>query len=269
MRVCTKCHTAKPSEAYYKCNRVADGCMSRCKNCFNTDAKERRRKNIEKYKQKSKSYYLNNKPKIDEKRRIKLEAKRIAEGKPSRKILTKEESLLNLKAYQKAYREANKEKSREYKRLYQIKNREAIAEKKRKYIQENAERRKEYLQNYLPRRRKLRELRSDFDPFYRLVTNLRGRITTAFKLKQGWGKRGTSQQILGADYHTVKAHLESQFHFDMDWDNYGATSDCWCIDHRIPLSSAKTEEEVRKLCHYTNLQPLWVPDNLSKNNKMP
>ena len=30
----------------------------------------------------------------------------------------------------------------------------------------------------------------------------------------------------------------------------------WDIDHKIPLASAETEEELLKLNHYTNLQPL-------------
>ena len=60
--------------------------------------------------------------------------------------------------------------------------------------------------------------------------------------------------------------VEEQFVDGMSWDNYGIYG--WHIDHIIPLSSAKTEEEIFKLCHYTNLQPLWAVDNLKKSNKL-
>jgi hypothetical protein len=56
--------------------------------------------------------------------------------------------------------------------------------------------------------------------------------------------------------------LEKQFVVGMSWDNRNK----WHIDHIIPLSSAKTEEEIYKLAHYTNLQPLWAEDNLSKGD---
>ena len=52
----------------------------------------------------------------------------------------------------------------------------------------------------------------------------------------------------------------------MSWENYG--KDGWHIDHKIPLSSAKTDREIYELCHYTNLQPLWAKDNLKKSNKI-
>ena len=46
----------------------------------------------------------------------------------------------------------------------------------------------------------------------------------------------------------------------MSWENYGKYNGeidfGWDIDHIIPLSSAKTEEDIIKLNHYTNLQPL-------------
>ena len=40
------------------------------------------------------------------------------------------------------------------------------------------------------------------------------------------------------------------------------------IDHIIPLATAKTEEEVIKLNHYTNLQLLKAKDNLKKGSKI-
>ena len=51
----------------------------------------------------------------------------------------------------------------------------------------------------------------------------------------------------------------------MTWDKMGVEIH---IDHIIPLSSAKTEEELYKLCHYTNLQPLCSKVNRDiKKNK--
>ena len=50
----------------------------------------------------------------------------------------------------------------------------------------------------------------------------------------------------------------------MSWANRGE----WHIDHIIPLSSAKTEEDVIRLNHYTNFRPLWKEDNQIKSNKI-
>jgi hypothetical protein len=60
-------------------------------------------------------------------------------------------------------------------------------------------------------------------------------------------------------------HLESKFVDGMSWDNRSR----WHIDHIMPLASAKTEEELVALCHYTNLQPLWAAENLRKSDKLP
>jgi len=54
----------------------------------------------------------------------------------------------------------------------------------------------------------------------------------------------------------------------MTWDNYGE----WHIDHIKPIQFkengvAPTMEEVIKRLHYTNLQPLWALDNITKGNR--
>jgi hypothetical protein len=79
-------------------------------------------------------------------------------------------------------------------------------------------------------------------------------------------KNNTTFKILGCSPEDLKIHLEKQFKEGMCWDNYGYYG--WHVDHKIPLDSAKTEGDVYKLCHYTNLQPLWRKDNSKKSNKL-
>ena len=61
----------------------------------------------------------------------------------------------------------------------------------------------------------------------------------------------------------------------MTWYNYGNSCETlepncsWDLDHIIPISYAKTEEEVYLLNHWSNFQPLCSKVNRgSKNNKI-
>ena len=85
-----------------------------------------------------------------------------------------------------------------------------------------------------------------------------------FKNK-GYKNNTKTEKLLGIKFPKLKIHLERQFTKGMTWSNYGK----WHIDHIIPLASANTEEELIKLCHYRNLQPLWAKDNLIKGAKIP
>ena len=101
------------------------------------------------------------------------------------------------------------------------------------------------------------------DSKYRMIENFRGRVRSAFKHKK-WTKTGSTKHF-GCDAQTAINHIENQFVNGMSWENYGQ----WHIDHIIPLSSANTIEEMEKLNHYTNLQPLWAIDNIRKGNSVP
>jgi hypothetical protein len=49
----------------------------------------------------------------------------------------------------------------------------------------------------------------------------------------------------------------------MTWEN----RNLWNIDHITPTGLAKTKQDVYKLNHYTNLQPLWIEEHKLKTKK--
>lgn len=117
-------------------------------------------------------------------------------------------------------------------------------------------------QNQTKRNEQIRERRKK-DPLYKLKNNLRGRTYKAFRNK-GYSKDTKTKEMLGVEWEVLKQHIQKQFTKGMNWSNQGQ----WHIDHIIPLASARTEEQLKKLCHYTNLQPLWAKENLSKSDKI-
>ena len=108
------------------------------------------------------------------------------------------------------------------------------------------------------------------DPKYKLKRNISHLIRESFKRACGGGfvKNSKSLKILGCTITEFIEHLQSLFTEGMTLENHGNCEECWHIDHKIPISSAKTEEDIIRLNHYTNLQPLWRDDNLSKSNKL-
>jgi hypothetical protein len=101
------------------------------------------------------------------------------------------------------------------------------------------------------------------DPKYKLKHNIRRLILSSFTNK-GYSKKSHTNKILGIDYEGFYRHIENQFVNGMSWENKGL----WELDHKVPLSLGKTEEDIFKLNHYTNLQPLWRKDNQNKSNKI-
>jgi len=205
-------------------------------------------------KERSRLYYEKNKDRIKERSRLYYE-------KNKEKILSNKKGKRN--DYQKEYRIINIEKEIERNRLYYEKNKEVINKKYRIKYNENKdfyiEKSKKY-QKENPQKRILNhKKRMKDDNLYRISTNIRKNIWNSFKNKK-YTKKSRTHEILGCDYELFEFYIELQFDTWMNWDNYGKYNGelnfGWDLDHIIPISSAKTEEEITKLNHYTNFQPL-------------
>lgn len=99
------------------------------------------------------------------------------------------------------------------------------------------------------------------DPEFKLVKTLRTRIGTALR-KQNSNKNNTTNKLLGCSISFLKTYISEKFKDGMTWDNHGE----WHIDHIKPCASFNLldNQEQKKCFHYTNLQPLWASENLSK-----
>lgn len=150
------------------------------------------------------------------------------------------------------FRKENPEKYKEQSKVYYEKTKLIQNEKKKIWIKNNREK----YNSYWTKRKKE-------DTKFNLITKFRSRISSFLK-KNGYSKKYKTIELIGCTPQELKEHLEKQFRDGMTWEN----RNLWHIDHIIPLSSAKTEEELYKLCHYTNLQPLCAEENLKKSNKI-
>jgi hypothetical protein len=112
---------------------------------------------------------------------------------------------------------------------------------------------------YDVKRKRKKEREDEMSYFVQLIRQC---VRKSIKRK-GYTKKSKTYEILGGDWEVVKEHFELLFQPGMSWDNYGD----WEIDHIIPLSKATNQDEVIKLCHYLNLQPLWKLDNRLKGDK--
>lgn len=117
--------------------------------------------------------------------------------------------------------------------------------------------------------RQYRKQRYYTDPNYKLEVILRNRFLDVLKTK-GVGKQVRSLSLLGCSIQELREHIESKWQPGMTWTNHGYGQGKWHIDHVIPCSAFDLSylTEQRKCFHYTNLQPLWQRDNLSKGDKV-
>ena len=156
---------------------------------------------------------------------------------------------------EKEYRKNNLEKARSFSKNWYKNNKE-------KHLVRTKKRYKKYKESILKNNLERQKQRIKIDENYRLAKNYRSRIWYYMKSHKKGDKH--SIDFLGCSIENFWIHLEKQFTKGMTRKNYGK----WHIDHIIPLASAKTKEELEKLYHHSNCQPLWAKDNLAKNSKL-
>ena len=155
--------------------------------------------------------------------------------------------------YKKKVRKTNPEKFAEREKIYRINNPDKVKLRRKTYYENNKEKQFKYVRE-----------RIKTDPVFKLGNNMRRRISIFLSLN-GITKKNKTFDIVGCSPQFLKEYLEQKFTEGMSWELMGRHIH---IDHITPLSSANTEEDLYKLCHYTNLQPLWAEDNLKKGSKI-
>ena len=277
---CSKCGESKDLDCFAQRKDTKDGYRGMCEVCQKAQQAEYRKKNKKKIQAKARSdylknreeklrkdkiyyqknrqyvlnrqknYYINNKEKIAEKdkkyqKKNKKKIQKRVQAYNDRPEVKKWRS-----EYNKAYGEANKESIKEVSKAYRTREKKRIMEQKKIYVNK----------------------RIKSDPLFRLNRNYRRSCHRALQ-SIGHKKNNRSLKLLGLEtWQELAKHLQSQFYDhpetgeEMTFDNHGYYG--WHIDHIIPISTATTEEEMIKLCHHTNLQPMWAEENRAKSNKI-
>lgn len=294
-KICTKCNLEKTRSEFAQDINKLDGLYSSCNTCNEKYVENYRKSNPKKVAESKKKavakkadYYANyknnwyseNKEEISERRKeyyVQNHEIIRQQGREYRLKKRKQQLEEYAKIQAKICEKCNQSKTRENFKKSKVgkfglsdqckscRNQALIAKQEKskirskKYYEEN----KEVLlaKGYIAKVKKLKT-----DPEFKLKELLSHRIRRAIYDQRG-SKSAKTLELLGCSIKEARTHIEKQFRKGMTWENHGING--WHIDHIQPCSSfdLNKNEEQKKCFHYTNLQPLWAEENLSKGNK--
>jgi hypothetical protein len=154
-------------------------------------------------------------------------------------------------AHSRKWRSENTERARGHGRKYYAGNKEKILASHSEYRKNHREETRIYRREY-----------DRLHPEKRILKNALLQMFDCTSLL----KTGRAQSYIGCSPGFLRNYLESLFKPGMSWENYGE----WHVDHIVPLSWFPFDADPSLLfvaSHWSNLQPLWGKENMSKGNR--
>ena len=275
MKICKKCHQIKSDDDFYASKRNHDGLHSYCKQCVYEYSRKwlaKRPGYAKEHYDPERARFYRQKPEAVRKRKEYLKRPDVVAKAKAREASPEYKA----KAHERYVK--NREKRLAYTKKYQAEHKDEVIAWRKEYYkthkEENARRIAKYRKT--PRGKEIiRKYHRRYAESGKLLKNRKRRIAEdevfAYKLKaarhlnrglkEGYTKRSHTYELAGCDFETFEKHLLATWkrRYGKDWSGEPRN-----IDHIVPLSEAKTKEEIDKLCHYTNLQLLTPEDNRAK-----
>ena len=249
-KLCTMCKEIKELDKFYT-NKKTNKILGKCNDCQSNYNKKRKRK------ENGTAWLISLRENGTKRCHMCLEIK------------TFENFGFNKNTYD-GYQQCCRSCKSQIDKKYRTQKGKILLDKKKEYYERVKH--TEQFQSYYKKRQENRDYKKEYqqvrsDDWRRCKDDLRKLMNSQFKHRKTWVRKDTkTEQLLGADFFTVKSFIERQFLVGMTWQNHGK----WHLDHVIPLDSANKDKEVLyKLFNYKNLTPVWSNVNLSKSYKIP
>jgi len=255
MKQCIQCNLEKDLSNFYLDKRIKDGYRNKCKSCVKENTYKWRTENKEKVNIINKNWRYNNPELVKEYN----EKQRLKEDRKDYLIKWKNDNPDYYENYYYENREKLNETNKKNREKWLIDNPDYM----KNYYESNKDKIKckklEYQKTYKDKYNKMRVERRKNDMVYNLNYKIGSYLRSTLK-NNGYTKKSRTYITLGISFEDFKTYLELKFEDWMTWDNKGLYNGefnyGWDIDHIIPISTAKDEEDLLKLWHFSNLQPL-------------
>ncbi len=242
-KICKVCGEEKPLDEF-RIRGDSGKRRNECKSCLSEYLKKYRSKNKQRISELNKKWYENHKEEQAEYRR-RYEKEHLAEyrryNKKHRDNMTPEQKE-RVRVRDRRYRNARK-------------NDLEYVKRRRVWSRESAKRRRKKITAHEENRKKI-------DPVFKLKKQIRNEIRMSFN-RRGFRKSERTEKVVGCSLQELYNHL-CETYLIRYGEQYNGNRPVH-IDHIIPLANAHTEEEVKKLCRWENLQLLTAKDNLAKS----